>query len=114
MKKNKSEILEVVALLDSMTPVGSTASQSQSEKKVKRIANWIMGCGAGTFVILCAFSLWHKFIGELSERGKLIALFFGIASMLLPIASWLVTIAADLWSILNFRKNQLRRFLLET
>lgn len=113
MKKHKSEISEIVKLLDAMTPACSTPSQSRSERKAEQIANWIMGCAAGTFVILCGFSVWYKFIGELSGSAKVVALFFGIASMLLPIISLLVNIVVGLWAIFNFRKNQLRRFLLE-
>ncbi|MBC3873488.1 hypothetical protein [Undibacterium flavidum] len=113
MKKHKSDISEIVHLLDAMTPAGSATTQSRSERKAEQIANWIMGCAAITFVILCVFSVWHKFIGGLSEQAKFVALGFGIASMLLPVMSWLVNIVVSLWTILNFRKNQLRRFLVE-
>lgn len=113
MKKTKFEIIEIVKQLDAMTPAGSAKSQSQGERRAEKIANWIMGFAAGTFIILCAFSAWHKFIGELSVTAKSIALLFGAASMVLPVVSWLVNIASSLWSALNFRKNQLNRFLIE-
>ncbi len=101
------QVSEALVLLDELTPVDHSKDKTPFEALTDRWSKRSMLCSAAGLVALMILAAIDWAVG-LSHGWAPWVLALGVAVVGLPLAAWLMNIAANLWTLLRFRQSAAR------
>lgn len=102
-----STAFEILALVDTFTPVRKTDNRTRLELLAHRIVRYSFQCALGLLLIALLFLAWHQFLSPLSALalgiGRVVTwgiypvLFLCVGALVLEVGCWYMAIKQSLW-----------------